>query len=64
MNFCSALIIMSLIPNCAERVRGSEREKKRVRKGSASTLQRGSIGRGGSHWDLGLGEWILVRGGS
>lgn len=62
MNFCSALIIMSLIPNRAERVRGSEREKKECVRG-VRALCSGERWRG-SHWDLGLGEWILVRGGS
>lgn len=50
---------MSLIPNCAEKegVRVSECSGGRERQEERSVW-------GGSDWDLGLGEWILVRGGS
>lgn len=59
MNFCSALIIMSLIPNCAERVRGSEREKKECVRGVRALCSEDPSG-GEVHtgtWDLGSGSW-------
>lgn len=45
---------MSLIPKCAEK-RECKSKGVREREGEISV-------QGGSDWDLGLGEWNLVRG--